>query len=540
MARDELLAFDPVRVGLLFRSLCRALDQLRAVPIEACTPDVAGQATLSVRRAIADIDTVWIPLVQRVLRADVSSPSRVVDDPVALAAVTSDLRDIAHDPIRSRLALRTYASWPELAAQLAGERQMLALSPEAEHITVGEVDAALGSLGAVVGASLSAACSSTDALAALTDVSPYTAVAMLSSIRLDSFTLADTVAALVQRWLDEPHLLQVVGTHDDADPIDGLLALLVDDPIACTRFVADVSTRPEVLLVPGHDASLAQRVVLIGTDPAHIASSASGALVLPVIHAVTSSSEVDPAEWGNFLVDLVAPWTVQFSPHNDDWHVDASRRTALLAEVLGADGSADRLLHAGDRVLANLDDWIRREHPSMEDLAAYIGSLGLLISEDRMKDVQAKKSARDLLFGVISLAVSALPLTVGVGLAATAIVWVAHSMATPDVRAERGMVNRGEDTALAVTGASVALRITQAWQKTGKLSPDFPLPPKADPNADYPSLRFVNAFGKWRDTLPGGYYGALADRITREVYTVVNPAQTGEHLVILMHDTMRP
>jgi len=176
----------------------------------------------------------------------------------------------------------------------------------------------------------------------------------------------------------------------------------------------------------------------------------------------------------------------------------------------------------------------------MEDLGAYIGSLGLLIAEDRMKDVQAKKSARDLLFGVISLAVGALPLTIGVSLAATAVVWVAHSAATPDTRSERHRAFHAQDAALAATGASVALRVTQAWQQQGRLPADFPLPPQADMNTDYPSLEFVNAFGTWRDTLPGGYYGALADRITREVYTVVNPEQTGEHLVMLMHDTMLP
>ena len=246
-------------------------------------------------------------MVQRVLRTDAVAAGRLTNDPLALAAITAQLREVALDPVRSRIALHTAAHWPELAAQLTSERQMLTHSPDSERVTIAEVDDTLHALGAVVGATLSAACSRAEALAALADVSPYTAVSMLSTMRLDSVTLADTVAALVQQWLDAPHLLQVVGPHDDADPIDGLLTLLVHDPVACTSFVSDIAGRPEVLLVPGHDPALAQRVVLTGTDPANVSAAASGALVLPVIDVVTASTEVDPTDWSDFLVDLVAP-----------------------------------------------------------------------------------------------------------------------------------------------------------------------------------------------------------------------------------------
>jgi hypothetical protein len=82
-----------------------------------------------------------------------------------------------------------------------------------------------------------------------------------------------------------------------------------------------------------------------------------------------------------------------------------------------------------------------------------------------------------------------------------------------------------------VMASSVALRLTQAWQLSGELSHAFPFPPKADPRDPHPSMKFIKDFGKWRDSLPGGYYGRLADRMTREVYTVLSPSQAGEHFV---------
>ena len=40
-------------------------------------------------------------------------------------------------------------------------------------------------------------------------------------------------------------------------------------------------------------------------------------------------------------------------------------------------------------------------------------------------------------------------------------------------------------------------------------------------------------FADWRDTLPGGEFGPLADRMTRLVFTVINPSMMGEHSVTL-------
>ncbi|MEI8238512.1 MAG: hypothetical protein WCI22_03765 [Actinomycetota bacterium] len=531
MATDALLAYDPPRVALLFRSLCRMVDVLRGVRCELVGNAQADAAVLSVRRAIDDIDTVWIPLAQRVLREQPMEPRVLVGDVATLTSLADDLQTLATDPFRCRQFLASYGNWSELTAELAGRRRLLLTTPDGDHLAVRRVDAAIEAMGAVVGSAVGGTCSSAAVLGALRNVSPYAAAIMLPAMHLDGVTLSDVVVTLLQQWLDQPHLLHVEGPHDDADPVDTLLAALVDDPVACTHFVASAAQHPDVLFVPGHDPALAQRVVLIGTDPAHVAPSTAGDLVLPVISVVAGAADLDPAAWRSFLVDLVVPWTVQFSPRNTDWSADARTRSELLGFVLSEASALERLLRSSNRVLANIGDWVQREHPSSEDLATYIGSLGQLVVNDRMNDERGIRAGRELLWSAISLVVGAMPLTLAATAATVAVVWVMKDVTTPDTEVTRKQANFGEDLAVTAMASSVALRLTQEWERTGVLSRTFPLPPKADPHSPYPSLQFIRDFGKWRDSLPGGYYGHLADRMTREVYTVLSPSQAGEHLV---------
>ena len=183
---------------------------------------------------------------------------------------------------------------------------------------------------------------------------PYRPALIVQYLGLDGAILAQVADRLLQRWIATLPWEQQHGRPPSdfsfplgANTADILMQALLLEPGASAAFVALAVEHPEILFGTATDPTLAHRVMLDATDPAHVTATRVQATIVPILkyfehqrYPLDAGSEGYDDSWPLFLVDLISPWTMQFSGLNHDWNVAAARKVALLAFVIDDDGGS--------------------------------------------------------------------------------------------------------------------------------------------------------------------------------------------------------
>ncbi len=573
------LAYDPARLGVLRRAITVALDELRTV---RCTDAAATDAMRDVRRLADDLDVTWLPIVDRVIAgaamevsgsdrarfADLDNslvwtmargygwsvaadplqddatvvtaeearalgarlnrvdPASFVDDPVALTWLAGQLQIIGRDPDLTGQFLANFHEWGPWCDALGRQHAFVVDGIEYRaHAGVVELDGVLAGFAAVRGSL------PVDSL--VDQMHPYSAALLVGFMGLHGAELADVADRLIQRnWSDR------MGDTDipvaDLDALDGpntadlLCALMLLDPVACTHYIGLFVDHPDTVLVTIDDIELLHRVVLTGTDPANVDATTAGRLLPTLIDSYRSTYSTDA---NLFLVDLISPWLLQFSPANHEWALSSSERNSMLAFVLEDNTALEHLIENSGAVTAGVIASLTSGTPhQLEELAAFVAMLGDLVVNERVRSEQLRKSAWDMVCGIAGLLTVAIP-GIAASLGVAAALLVVQSSFGPDPDHARHIAAYGSDLALTTAAAAVADRMVAQMTTEGRLPPGFPSPPDADPSVVQPSDLFIQEFMDWCDHLPGGPHGQVADTIVRHVYTVLNPAVMGANSV---------
>ncbi|MFM8268084.1 MAG: hypothetical protein ACKOA2_08705 [Ilumatobacteraceae bacterium] len=345
-------------------------------------------------------------------------------------------------------------------------------------------------------------------------------------------TFPQVAASLLDSWLDAPPPGAFVDRR--ANPADALFARILADGRA-GEFVVLAADRPSILFDTAADHHLAERIAREGVATLD-ARTAERVLVAFLRWFQTYERTHSPVDetyiptWRLLLVDLVVPWTMQLSPLDTTWRTPPDERAALLARVLDDDAALARLVARTDDVVANmvrtLDDAL-----ALERYAAYLGMLGGLVGLEQVADEAARLARWDLLWSSLRVGASAVVVgvaaTVAVKLAVTGIERAAAAWAPDPLRtaADADFAHRWTMT---LAAASIAAATWEQWRTTGAIPTSTAAPPWPSRDADDPATDFLIRFTSWRDDLPGGADGALADRISRLVYTVLNPHDAGQ------------
>ncbi len=573
------LAYDPERLGLLRRAITQALDELRTL---RCTDAAAGDAMREVRRLLTDLEVTWIPIVDRVIassamdvagsdrqrfaaldnslvwtmargygwsvaadplqddatvvtaeearalgaRLDRVDPASFVEDPVALTWLAGQLQIIGRDPHLTEQFLANFHEWGPWCDALARQHAFVVDGIEYRaHAGISELDGVLAGFAAVRG---------TLPVDSIVDqMHPYSAALLIGFMGLRGDALADVADRLMQRnWSDR------MGDTDipvaDLDALDGpntadlLCALMLLDAAACTRYIGHFIEHPDTVLATIDDVDLLHRVILTGTDPTNVDATTAGRLLPTLIESYRSTYATDA---NVFLVDLISPWMLQFSPANHEWALTPTARNSMLAFVLENDTALERLIENSAVITDGAIKSLTSGTPhQLEELAAFVAMLGDLVVNERVRSEQLRRSAWDMVCGIAGLLTVAIP-GIAVSLGVAAALLVVQSSFGPDPEHARHIADYGADLALTTAAAAVADRMVVELTAEGRLPPGYPSPPDADPSAVQPSDVFIQEFMDWCDHLPGGFHGQVADTIVRHVYTVLNPAVMGANSV---------
>jgi hypothetical protein len=386
---------------------------------------------------------------------------------------------------------------------------------------------------------LPAGCTTTDLLSLLPwiqEMSPYGAAAIVRHLDLHGNDLAAVSDLLLHRVL-AVHVQDADAPVADLDALPGpgtaelLAPLLLADRVASTEFLRFTVADPSLLIEGFDEEADAYSFLLHATDPGRMSATAAGEVLPPIIDYFRNDGQL--RDWRPFLVDLAAPWTLQFSPENHEWLLSTERRNDLLSFVLDDDAALRRFVERADRVAAGVTTSFRSgARYSYEELGAYMAMIGELVVNARVQDATERGRAWRMVATLAGLMTSVLP---GVAIAASvslAMVIVSENTG-PDPKLAARQAGYGADLAATTAGAAVAYQIATQWKADGSLPPDYPMPPAADPNAKFPSQQFLWAFTSWRDNLPGGDWGPMADHVTAAVFAFVNPPLMGTHSVTL-------
>lgn len=350
--------------------------------------------------------------------------------------------------------------------------------------------------------------------------------------RVAHSTFPQFVAGLLDSWLDAPPLGAFVDQR--ANPADVLFGRILAEGRAA-EFVVLAADRPSILFDTAADHRLAERIAREGLA-ALDARSAEQVLVAFLRWFQTYEPTHNPVDeshlpaWRLLLVDLVVPWTMQFSPLDTTWRSPPDERAAMLARVLDDDAALDRLVARTDDVVAHmmrtLDDAL-----ALERYAAYLGMLGGLVGLERVADEAARLARWDLLWTSLRVGASAVVVgvaaTVAVKLAVAGAERVAETWA-PDPLRTAADADFAQRWTMTLAAASIAAATWEQWRTAGAVPVSTPAPPWPSRDADDPATDFLVRFARWRDDLPGGADGALADRVSRLVFTVLNPHDAGQ------------
>ncbi len=573
------LAFDPDQVAGLAAAMTRSLDELRWV---RCADPAALEAMRTVRLLRDELDAQWLPLVHRVVSSTaltgVHVPADLDDlrnslafvmaghgwsvttDPTSTDVVTAeearalgarlngvDAAGMVHDPSQLRwlaARLERIAADPELAASflsnfhewapwgdaLGRQRALMIAGYDIRAtVTIGDLDAVFAGLAHVQRAvlhDLAAPHSATD-LKWLQEMHPYAA-----SMTMRFLGLSGNALGLATQLILFHRPLTGLDALDGPDAADILFPLVADDPAAAEQFLTLAALRPEMLFERAADPAAAFELILQATDPARMSADVAGEIVPRLVDHLALAG-VGPDGWRPFLVDLTAPWTLQFSPQNTQWLLTNDQRDRMLAFVLEDQDSLHRFVERADRVTAGFITSLSSGAPhALDELGAFMAMIGELVVNGRMQDTEDRRRGVELVTTLAGLLTTAIPgIAVAAALSVGAI--IINSSVAPDPAVAAREAGFGADLAVTSAGAAVAEQIARQWQRDGALPADFPMPPPADADAELPSQDFLISFVRWRASLPGGEFGRLADQVTRHVYAVINPGMMGEHSVTL-------
>lgn len=558
------LAYRPDRLTALSVRMRHAAAELRAL---RCDDPAADEVMRNLRRTATTLDEQWLPIIDRVLRADPLraptdphrdlaalehslarvaavewgwavaadptsddprhttteevhalarrlaelEPDEVLDDEDALEWLATEARAITRDPALAAQFLNEFHDWGRWGDAFARRRAMIVA--HLDEGDLGVLDDAVRALARVHNVV------PTPRLDWLDDMSPYAAALFVRQLDLPAPRMAVVVDVLLQRPADELDGLRGPNTADL------LLGALLRDPVACSRYLELAVHHPATFLDTLADPGLADRLLRVGTDPA-TTDVASAGRILPALLAWYAT---DPTrEPGTLLADLVSPWTLQFSPANHDWTVLASERNRLIRFALRGEG-LQQFIDNRDLVVASAQEQLaaRASRPA-DELSGWVGLIGELVVSEKVRRVEQRRKAWDFVCNVASTAASFLK-GVAVGVILTVGVVVIHDHWGPNPDDAEFTAIWGNDAALTQTAALIADHIYSVWVTSQLVPEDYPPPPDIDLTAEMPSEMWMGTLWDWLEVLPGGYDGALSNEMRLAVYTVLNPHTMGAH-----------
>jgi len=527
MATDELrsLRSDDPETAIALRTVRMAADDLEhhwlvvvggvlhGTPLHGATPshdldalDSATARAMAVQRgwAVAPDPTVddmmtdadALALADRLGELDLHE---VANDPHTVQWLTDRWRRIARSASLSTAFIERCPRWTELADLLAARQPHDFAADQA--------------LTALTGLLHRAPSTWADA------VQPYTAALLLRTLQVGSKELAALTDRLLQlpRWpLDEA---------PDANRADVLLGTLLRDPVACTHYLELAMSHPNTLFDHLTDPTLANRVVLKATDPRFVDEATAGRLVPGLIRWFDDQPERDP---GLLLVDLITPWTVQFSPTHHAWQLDTDTRNRLLGIAMHSDGALQRFIDNEAAIIgaAHRSFSSHTAHRG-ELLSGWVGLIGGLIMNERVRGATERRKAWDMLCNIAALAASLAP-GVALGVGVSIAVMVIHDHHGPDVVKETHDAVWGKSAAVTKAAEYLAREVHRLWVANGRLPRNFAEPPRIDTTVVSPSEQWYNDFEDWMFTLPGGIDGTMANEARHAVWAALNPWLVGE------------
>lgn len=557
-----VLGYDPAELARLHLHLRATLDELQQVArADSGTHPAVAEAIAVVRRAVHDIDSRWLPLAQRVLATDplrvrgdgtdlfdttvvrldvagVGALARMLDtanldelvaDPSELRVLAAELQLVAGDSTRRATFGRHFHEWARLADALATARMFR--EGDGDTADVAAIDAVLAGLaGALRGGELG------DTIAVLDQLHPYSAALVVQYLQLDPTTLAEVADRLVARWCDQPWSEYGIGSpsqfaeRSHPNPADVLFPLLLAaGPEAAVRYVALAGAHPQALFAASTDPALAHQLMRTATDPANVPAATSGALLVPILdwfrtgYDSPAGTAVYDADALLFVIDLMAPWTMELGPMATAWGLDLDHKAEIMAFLVSTDAAIDRLLaNLGgirDSVLAHVR---QGDAESLAEFACYFGFLTRSILDERVRDEERLAAAWSFTVNLLSVGVSAISLGTTAAITSNLAIIGLGALPVADVEGARTDAEYVSQYAHAVAAAAVAHTVYQQWLLEGVLqAQDCPPPPTAT-KAAHPADAFHRDYQQWLHVLPGGFNGELATRVDRLVQMLLN------------------
>lgn len=571
------LAYDPVGLEMLERRARLAVDQLRRL---RCDDPDADDAARTLRRVRQHLDEGLLPVVRRILRNDPLRepvpdredlpaiqnslarfmavergwavmmdplpddpnrvtvdealalarrlreipPSELVDDPEWLAWLTAELDRIGRDPRLSATFVAEFGDWAPWVAALADPRaHRLAGIDTRLHVSIDQLDATIDAFARIAHHTVTGGRGPSPALAALDQMPRYAAALFLRDLGLPPDLLGDVAAHLVTRPSDDLDELPGPNTNDT------VLQQVLAEPLALPHFL--LRSAPHLVQVAHDlaDPSLLEAALMRGTDPELVDARTAGRIVIPALRWYLDDPEHGT---GTFAAELVVPWTAQFAASNDDWNLDVGERVRLIERALETPDALAAFIAQRDRLVANA-----RRHFStgsarpVNEYVSYLALIGGLIVNARVRIVEMRKAAWNIVTDLGSLAVSLVP-GVAVGAALTlGVMYVAHR-GEPDPDAVFREQLRGSDLVITMAAVNLADMLQQKWVAEGKTTYATPDPPelRAD-EEELPSVYFIRDFIDWVEGLPGGDLGDMAREAEAVIYSVLNSTVIGEHVL---------
>ncbi|MCB0957789.1 MAG: hypothetical protein R2694_14130 [Ilumatobacteraceae bacterium] len=545
---ERLLATDP----LAGRALAAAgLDDVRN-SLTHVMHDGYGWAVQADPRA--DDPTVVTAEEARALGAMLSQGDldELLADPAAFNWAAAQLEWIAQDP---RLTAEFMANCDDLARvvdALALRRMELDAPTASGPITPGQIDLVIGGLAAVWNTHVGGHDANTATDAALDPavvlpdpgaMSPYAQAVFLRAMDLDAATFASVAVEILERWL----MAEGGSGAPDAfrpgpNAADLLFARLVEDPAAAAAFAVLAADEPAILFATAEDPALAQQVALLGTSPEALATADAEAPVTAFVEwfqrntpYLSTADPTYPSGWQPFLVDLIAPWTLQFTGLAT-WQFPWTAPEDLLAFVIAQPGAAERLTADAELVAAGAAGQLSelgRLEPIL--VATYLGLLSQLIVERDVAGEEQRAARWAATLTVLNALVDVVTVPAGT---ATSVAMIAGGPTIdaviahwePDPAAVRAAAEADSLAAQTVLAAGMANGLHAAWVSAGSLPPGTLPPPQPNPDADDPAAEYLHDFTEWLLALDRAGCADLADEAQRFVYMILNPWDGGEDM----------